>query len=247
METTLVFETSTASSQIKRPHIRKGFYAGELLEIKPAKDADGNWRENKYGHQIILEFGVYRLDEDGNITKPATITEGNITQDVILSNWLNTDYKSTEKGTNKPILDATGKPIYRSAFTPKSRATSVFQALGWQGPEEGKKLNVKDYLGKWVELTVDDVEEKDETGKPNGKYFSGIKDIKAYKGRVPDGLQHIKKPERAPTTTPLAQEEDIIEDPAVAERIQQLRKMLESGDLTQKGFDTAVAHLRQGK
>lgn len=165
-----------------KPLIRKGYYPARLTAIKENKDESGNWREaGKFGgRQIILDFEVWKADSEGNAVEKMTITEKNdgsadINREVILSQFLfafNKDQKTGE---------------YRTGFTPKSRITQVFMAMGWSGPPTS--VDTDEYIGKWVELNVDDYE-----NTQTGESFSVIKDVGKYKGAIPG------QPSTAPPT-----------------------------------------------
>jgi len=95
----------------KRPNVKKGFYHARLAEVKPKKS------ESKYGKKAVLLFDI--LDEK------LKDNEGKYLQ---LATEVYSEYKQ-EDGS------------YRTAVTPNSKITKVFQALGCaSGPTAGTRV-----------------------------------------------------------------------------------------------------------
>ena len=148
----------------KKPLIEKGYYSGKLLEVKPRK------KEGKHGTQIILMFAVH--DKAGK--NPVTVPKGeNGTQDLFLPMVLNDQYRQKEDNT------------LRSAFTPNSRITDVFIALGWKF-DATKTINPDDYVGNFLELNIDDVDTEwiNEKNEKETYKSSQIKDVNKFEGEV---------------------------------------------------------------
>jgi len=160
-----------AGSFGKRPKIKKGYYPGKLMQVKPRQDKDGNWVESKFGRQIILLFQV--LDQN---MKPIKNPE-NQEEDLVLGQVLNSEYRQ-EDGT------------YRTAVTANSRITKVFEAIGWKFSTDG--VDTDSLIGSVVELNIDDYEVTDNDGT---KYkASSIKDINKWEGETPTQSQpELKK------------------------------------------------------
>lgn len=231
------YESSNVTTKKAPVQIRKGFYAGVLLNAKEFRDSDGNWIENKYGPQLILDFGVYHIDPDSNtVTKPVTVKEENITRDVTLGTFVNVLYRATNKDGTPKLDPKTGKQTYSSAITPKGRITNIFKALGWTGPPA--RLQTEAFYGKWVELTIDDYENKD------GKKASSIKDVKPFDGTVPTNIVPVVGEAKAPPNNEelKATEENVTENPKIAA----LKQQLADGIITQRGYDLAVQALTKG-
>lgn len=238
-------ETSTkAGSGFVRPLIRKGYYAGQLVDVREFKDDKGNWLENKYGPQIICDFQLFHVDPESNtITKPVTFKDGNMEKDVVLGAFLNISYKDTDKQGKVKLVD--GKPQYRTAITPNGRITKVFMALGWKGPAEGEKLKPREFIGKVAEINVDDYEK-------DGVKSSTIKDVKKFDGKIPPDFagtpvgKHDAPAAAAPAAQPAATPAAPKEIPAELQaKIDRLTKLKEEGMLTEGGYKDAVEQLKK--
>ena len=215
-------EVQTSTRTFAAPsHIPEGLYAAQLKEIK-TKKSDGSPLENKYGPQAIVEFDIYKLNNDGSVGERVTSTTANIMTDVTLGQFINTAYKRTMKdGT--PVNGPDGKQVIDTAFTPPgkkiSRATETFLALGWAGPD-GRPLSLKSFIGKWARVMVEDY-------TPDGQATrSSITKVKPYEGPVPAAT-----PAPAPATkiTPKADEYLV--------KLKGLREKLDEGMLTERGYE----------
>jgi hypothetical protein len=222
------YEVSTKSASTERAKIRPGMYAGQLTAIK-TKNKDGNPIENKFGPQAILEFAVYHVDDNDNVTKHVEFkTSAGDMQPVFLAQFLNVAYRKTTK-ENVPVLGSDGKQVIQSAFTPASRSTRVLMALGWTGPREGEKLKLSEFVGSWAMLFVKDYEK-------DGKVFSTIFEVTPFKGVAPQA---------ATGKVAAVSEEVVSSSPSAFEtRANDLKKKLDDGFITQRGYDTAIASLR---
>lgn len=195
------FEASDKVAQsTKKPHIKKGYYYGKLSQVKPRQDKDGNWIEGKFGRQVILLFSVFD-DKKKPIMNP-----DNKDEQLVLASVLNSEYK--DKDGN-----------YRTAVTKNSRITKVFEALGWTFSPKG--FDTDEFIGKWVELNIDDYDATDEEGSTYKA--SSIKDINKLEGDSPSSSQP---------------EED--------ERVTKLKKMHEDGLLSEEGLKKALESVENG-
>lgn len=140
--TNMELETSNKTSDFgPRPHIEEGFYNGRLVEVKPLE------KEGKYGKMLLLLFEVF-CDK----------------------------YK--EKEGKYPVL---GKVVYhvyktddgdyRTAVTPKSAITKLFESLGWTFTGD-KPLQTDEFIGCHAKVLVEDAEDKE------GTKFSAINKVK---------------------------------------------------------------------
>lgn len=165
-----------------KPLIRKGYYPAKVLSIEPRKDAEGNLFENKWGNQLIVRFQVWKPDSDGNPVEVMTCkgkiegTETEVEQDVELALFSNYTYKNKEGELE-------------SAFTPNSRITNQFKALGWEFDSSG--IDTDEFVGVWTELNVDDYEK-------DGTKMSVIKDMNRFEGKIPSdsASKPVKKKEK---------------------------------------------------
>ena len=155
------------ASSTKKPKIKKGYYTGRLLQVKPRQDKDGNWIESKFGRQIILLFEIFQ--EGKKIMNP-----DNPSEPMILSQVLNSEYKNKD-----------GK--FSTAVTPNSRITKVFKDLGWVFSTAG--LDIDQFIGKSCELNIDDYEVTDTDG--NKYKASCIKDTNPLEGEEPSSPSPI--------------------------------------------------------
>lgn len=143
--------------------IKKGYYIGKLVEVKKRmKDKETEW-ENKYGKQLVFLFEMHTLEGT-----PVTITKqrpegGTITENVVLPSFQYYLYKNSDTGE------------LQTAITKNSRITKLLNAMGWTF-DASKEINVHDFIGRIVEINVDDYE-KDANGTK--VVMSITKDIKA--------------------------------------------------------------------
>jgi len=146
----------------KKPYIKKGYYKGELVEVKPWADKDGLLKEGTYGRQIILLFKVY--GSNGEVLKTS---EG---EPLILARKTYSEYKNDDGS-------------YRSALTPSSGTTKLFEALGWKF---NSKINTDEFIGKFVELNIDDYSTTytNVDGSIENYKASSIKDVSFWNDEV---------------------------------------------------------------
>ncbi len=135
---------------------------------------------------------------------------------VELAQVLNSEYKQ-EDGT------------YRTAFTPNSRATKTFQALGWE-LKEGEPLNVDEFIGKKAELNVDDYDTEDNEGKPYKA--SGIKDVSKL------------ETEEGKTSSPTYKENLVPVNDDAKDRYDSIKVAYETKAISKQGFDMAVESMK---
>lgn len=119
-------EVSNKTSELRpKLHIKKGFYHARLAEVKPKE------KEGKYGKMLIMLFDIidekYR-DSDGNYAQLAKLVYHT--------------YKDQDSNE------------YRTAVTPNSKITKIFQNLGWKFDEEG--LDTDKFLGAEAEVLVNE-------------------------------------------------------------------------------------------
>jgi len=236
----------------KKPRIEKGYYLGQLLEVKPREKQDGTPIEGKYGKQIILMFSVYDKKEK----KPIVIAkEQNVTEDLVLPMVLNSEYKDKDGS-------------YRTAVTPNSRITKVFQALGWKF-DATKPLNMDDFKGNQVELNIDDYEvtRTDKDGKEEIYKASCIKDLSAleeegdkappnnaqekYEKSKPQTIKkelkhkEVKKESKSEVKVDYTNENK--DKKSKADKIQELEDLNERGLLSDAGLKMAKEQLSKEK
>lgn len=159
--------SAKTSTTFSRPLIQKGYYPGKLVGVKPYANQDGQLIERKYGHQLIFEFEVFNNDDKGKPTTHVKFKgEDGTEKDVKLSKFVYHMYKNDAKD---------GQPAeFRTAVTPKSAITKLLECLGWAFTADG--VDPDEYIGKWVELNVDDYT------KDDGTKMSTIEKINAYEG-----------------------------------------------------------------
>jgi hypothetical protein len=206
----------------KKPHIKRGYYAGKLKEVKPRQREDGVAVEGQYGKQIILLWEVF--DEAG---KKAIVNPVN-EEDLIIASVCYSEYKQKDGS-------------YRTAFTPNSAITGIFKALGWGGPDSSEELDLDKYVGEWATLNIDeyDAERDGEDGKKEKYKASTVKDVSIFEEEVG---------EESPSSTSTTVEEqisDLVKD-EVASKLAHVQKLFEDGHITEKGFNTAKEQLEAG-
>lgn len=261
----LEFESNnTAGAMTPKAKISKGYYVGRLVSAKMLRNKQGELVENKWGPQMVLDFEIYRrkpIDEeesDFTVGKQVTFKVDNMEFDAKIPVFLNSASKVVDAQKNPILKD--GKVQYKTAFTPKSRATQVLMALGWEGPPA--KVRVEDYIGNFVEANVDDYTMTDKTTGAES-VISSIKDVKKWTGQVPKDMPPVVKNE-APATQQLnhaemeeelhVEEEDVNGEPETAitysghdAALADLKDKLDNGIITQKGYDMAIEQLNKKK
>lgn len=225
-----------------KPHIKKGYYPGKLLSVKPFEDKDGNLKEGKYGHQLIFQFAVYEADPETDAPikpmKYVTDKKLNIKADVIISNWVYHEYKVRDSKE--------GEPKFQTAITLNSAITKLFKALGWTfSAKDG--IDPEDFIGNWVELNIDDYEYEDneETLKA-----STIKDVNPYEGPEVKDVPEVKKKELANvkkqvkhTAVEKSEEKESPEVMEKRDKISQIEQLNKEGLLTDEGLKQAKEQL----
>jgi hypothetical protein len=110
----------------------------------------------------------------------------------------------------------------QTAITQNSAITRVFKALGWEF-DATKTLDPEDFVNNWVEINIDDYEQKDKDDKDYTA--STIKDINPYKGPAPTVGE--KKGEKSSPS------------------IEELNAQLAAGDITGDEFAAKVKKLKK--
>jgi hypothetical protein len=147
----------------KKPCIKKGFYHARLAEVKPKK------AESKYGKKAVLLFDIMDDSLKDN--------EGKYLQ---LATEVYSEYKQ-DNGS------------YRTAVTPNSKITKVFQALGWKFSTQG--LDTNDFIGAEAEVLVQDYDYEftDENNKTETLKASTIDDVNPWEDAQPQVTEEIVK------------------------------------------------------
>lgn len=207
--------STKTGSFAKKPHIKKGYYAGKLAKVDPYVDANGNLKDCTYGHQLILEFEVYKLDDDNNPTARVTVVEDGKEVEVSLAKFVYHEYKDSKTGE------------YRTALSAKSAITGTFEALGWKFSAD--PMDPESFIGNFVELNIDEYEYKDSEGKT--KLASTINAIKK--------LRKVGEEEVA-ESKPEISEEERANIQAQLERLEESRK---NETISEEGYKKAVEQL----
>lgn len=217
-----------AGSFGRKPHVKKGYYVGKLVDVKPRQKQDGTPVEGKFGKQLVLLFKVYGTKPDEEVGEPVMVPQddGSL-KELVLANVVNYTYKNTDKNGAETGGEHT-------AVTPNSRITKVFEALGWKF-DAGGTLKPMTYLGRFVELNIDDF---DATWTlPNGgveKYkCSQIKDLNKWEGHQPGDF----KP-KAEGWKSVAQ---------IDARIELLDEMLRDKGISREDYDKHLKQLQEAK
>lgn len=235
----------------RKPHIKKGYYPAQLLDVKEYKDKDGNYREGKYGRQLIFEFAIYKSHmESGVPTEPLQYkpdAEEDKMQDVIIPKFVYHQYKAK---------DANGKETgeFQTAITPNSAITKILKALGWEFSPEG--VEIDDLIGNWVEVNVDDFEAEDDGEKYKA---STIKDVNSYDGPEPGDVRKATPKEPKNVEKQIKHEAFVQgsmseEEASIMDKKAEMAKLRDEGLLTEEGFQTVtknfdakLAEIRKGK
>jgi hypothetical protein len=146
------------ASYPKKPLIAKGYYEGKLLKVEMKADKEGKLIEDKFGHQVILTFQVFK---DG---KAVEYQDGEETREVLIASFAYADSKQPD-GT------------FRTAVTQNAKITKTFIALGWEF-NAAEKLDMESFIGKSAEINVNDFTKLDQK-------FSVIETIAALPDQYP--------------------------------------------------------------
>jgi hypothetical protein len=220
----------------KKPHIPKGYYVGRLAELKLRANKNGEpvLKEYKGGDkckQMVMLFEVYARDAQGNIGHAIEVPisdNPNQTKTLTLASVIN--YETTK-------LDG---QTY-SCFTPKSRSTQTFVAMGWV-PNPNKPLVFKDYLGSLVELNIDDQEKTvlDASGKVSESYkASVITKVGKYEGQPSKPLS----PSEATTPQKVPANPSLKDMDAIKKKRELVEEMHMDGSMSQDGYEKAIEQL----
>lgn len=238
--------SAKTSEFITKPHIKKGYYPAKLMEIKEFKK-DDKWVIGNYGdYKLILDFAIFTPNEDGKPAKPVTLTkkdnQGPTAEiDVTLPKFVT--FKYVKDGEE------------RTAVTPNSDITKTFKALGWEFNPDAP-LKPKDFLGKWVEVNIDDYEKKIDNETTT---FSVIKDISKYKGPEVELKTNKKAEESHENSKPknIKQElkhQDIKEKTTeqktkeilqINEQMKNLEQLHKEGTVSKEGLDQGLEQLKK--
>ena len=215
--------SNTDVNTFVKPRIEKGYYLGELLEVKPRLDSNGNVKEGMYGRQSILLFKV--KDKKTRETIVISNKEGPDTE-LILAHMLYTEWKDAKTGE------------YKTAITVGSKTTKVFVALGWEFGAEG--VDTDKLLGKLVELNIDD-------------YVVKVSDGEDYKASTIKDISRLDEEEEVISSSHSTEPKVIVEEKEVVvetnnevynEKKINLDKFLESETISQEGYDKAIINLK---
>lgn len=217
--------TSNKTSSYNKPHIRKGYYPGQLLKVEPFVDKNGVLKEGKYGHQLIMEFVVFKGELDtGKPIEPMMFEE----QPVKISKFVYYEYKDSKTGE------------FQTAITPNSAITKLLVSLGWTFSDED--VDIEGFVGNWVELNLDDYTPK---GAEDGVKASTIANINKYEGPAVEGTEEVKASEPPQEVKKTLTHEDVKKDSSVdnsaeikkiKDKIVELGTMNKDGLLTDDGF-----------
>ena len=177
--------TSDKTSSFVKPHIKKGYYPGQLLKVEEFKDKEGNLKVGKFGLQLIFHFAVYNSDpKTDEPTEPVLFqTSEKVNENVIIQKFVYHMYK--KKGANGKFIEGE----YQTAITPNSAITKLLKALGWEFSADGVEMD--DFVGKWAELNIDDYEYGEGA---DAKVASTINNVNPYKGPEVKNIKKVKAP-----------------------------------------------------
>jgi len=235
---------SNKTTRFVKPHVKKGFYPAVLLSVEPYIDkTTGQAKVGKWGKQLIMEFAIYKANEDGAPVEPMKFvpvlenpTELN---DVVIAKFVYHEYRNKQTGE------------FQTAITPNSAVTKIFQALGWEFSEEG--IDPDEFVGHWVEALIDDYEYIDGDEK---KIASTIGDINPYKGPTIGEVRKVEKKEPKSVerqvkhaSVPKVPEKSVQSGPespevkALRDKISGLKELHKEGHLTAEGLRMATEQI----
>jgi hypothetical protein len=203
------FQTSTKTSDGfgKKPRIPTGFYPIKFLSHKQLPGVGGKYN----GERSVLEFGILDPLSMKPLQVESEIAGKKVSQDLVIAQVVYTAYPSKKDPTKM-----------QTAFTPNSRLTQTFQAMGWS-LQEGKDIEIDDYIGKVAGGFIDDYTDtwKDRNGKEEKYVCSSIQKITTWQGQ--------DRSKQEPLKVKLTKEE-------YDRQIDAAEKQVKDGLLTEKGF-----------
>lgn len=207
--------SNKSASYGKSPHIRKGYYPAQLLNVEPYNDGDGNkLKQCKHGTMLIFSFAIFKGEGEHNDPVEPMMTvaeEGHDSVPVVIASFIYHQYYAKDSDE------------LQTAITPNSKITKLLKALGWIfNDEEG--VDPEDFIGNWVEVNVSDYER----GEGAEKYTaSTIKEVEVYKGAKPKEELGIGKPSKKPEDAKEKVESKTLKtNPENAEKVAKLNKKL---------------------
>jgi hypothetical protein len=201
-----------------KPRIKKGYYKGRFVEFVTGKQ-DGEPILTTFKNGTVSKLGIMKfvvLKEDGT---PMKFKDGDTWYDVVLSYFINTEYKDGKTGE------------VTTGFTKKSRATIVFEHLGLKFNPENPVFDTDDYIGGLVELNIDDYEK-------NGVKFSIIKEV----NKLEDDEEN--QPSKVIANNNLDIEIEDLSDNAKKQK-DSLEKLYELKAITKEQYEKALAGLKK--
>lgn len=226
------YPASNKQTTFVKPLIKKGFYPAVLLSVEPYLGKDKLPVVGKWGKQLILEFLIYKPDEQGCPTAPMqyVLNPENPTElnDVVIAKFVYHQYKDKTSGE------------FQTAFTPNSAITKTFEALGWEFSDEG--IDTDEYVGRWAEVLVADYTYEE------GKVASTIQEVNKYKGPAVKNIPVPEKKEPKKVEKKVKHEavqaiEESSEVKELRAKIVQLEKLHSDGLLTKEGLEKAKEQL----
>jgi hypothetical protein len=213
-----------------KPLLDKGYYVGRLKEVREFQDQEGNpiignFKETKT-RKLIFDFEVL----DKKTKEPVMFGE----ELAVLGYFVNYMYKKEDE------LE------WRSALSPLSKLTEVFTALGWVFDAENKNIDSDNFIGKECEILLDDYEKTLQDGTTNT--FSIIKSVNKLKGGNTPPTSKAEPKEKlveANSDGDLVEQIDMTESETDS-KIKALKKQLDEGLITQRGYEMAVTKLGLG-
>lgn len=211
-------------TEFVKPKIRKGYYPGKFLGVKVFADKDGNPIRSKFKtHQLILEFEVWKGDENGEPIAEMTYDYGNSkTDNIKLGYFIN--YEKLN------IVDK--EEVWGSTISKNSKATKVFEALGWTFSKT-EELDTEKFIGQFAVLNIDDYKNKENVTFSIIKGIGPLNPETEQKGEpVKDDTQNVESGE--------VKYKDEAKAKDLLERKENMTKMHKEGHLSEDGLKTAL-------
>jgi len=234
------------SSFGRKPHIRKNYYPGQLLNVKKYTDANGNEVEKQFGKMLIFEFGVYEGDNNGTPVKPMTYEDSESGEEtsVILPKFTYYMYKSKDnEGEFYPAVKINPK-----TGQPTSAIAKLLVNIGWD-PSKGDP-DPEEFVGNWVDLNINDYEATDGDEKYTASTVNGVD---KYSGNdIPKDLTLIEQPnkkEEASASSKIVTEDvkpptkEVIQD-LQDDQIKKLKELKDQGLLSEEAFNNSVEQIK---
>lgn len=219
--------SNKVASVAKKPRIKKGYYPAILTKVEEFKK-DSKLVDCKFGNQLIFTFTVYSQDEKGKPINPIKYCPDDKEKDTLANVELVRFVYHICKNNDGTT---------RTGVTKNSKITQILIALGWTF-DASKEVDIDSFIGKWVELNVNDFEYKKEGQDTYAA--STIDGIGKYEG---PNIDEDKPTEKAKESSNETKKITDSEDKSFEEKKKAIGVLRDDKIITEEGYDQAIEQL----